>query len=84
MAAVLRRPLLSYRINQWLLRYPALYQQLLGVAHRGRVAQAAPVYAQQGMQANEVIAPELVSLTPHARQIYAGLKSAIQQNKKAD
>ena len=84
MAAVLRRPQLSYRINQWLLRYPALYQQLLGVAHRGGVAQGAPVCAPPGMQPNEVITRELVSLTPHARQIYADLKSAIQQNKKAD
>ena len=84
MAAVLRRPQLSYRINQWLLRYPALYQQLLGVAHRGGVAQGAPVYAPPGMQTNEVTAPELISLTPRARQIYADLKSAIQQNKKAD
>lgn len=84
MAAVLRRPQLSHRINQWLLRYPALYQQLLGVARRGGVGQGAPVYAPHGVQAKAAAAPELANLTPRARQIYADLKTAIQQNKKAD
>lgn len=84
MAAVLRRPELSHRINQWLLRYPALYQQLLGVARRGGVVPGAPVYAPQVVQAKGQAAPELDSLTPRARQIYADLKTAIQNNKRTD
>ena len=51
MAAVLRRPQLSHRINQWLLRYPALYQQLLDVARRGGVVMAAPAHSPQIVQA---------------------------------
>lgn len=84
MAAVLRRPQLSNRINQWLLRYPALYQQLLDVAHRGGVVPGAPVYAPDVVQAKGQAAPELASLTPRARQIYADLKTAIQDNKRTD
>lgn len=38
MVAVLRRPRISHQINSWLLKYPALYQQLIGVAHRGGIA----------------------------------------------
>lgn len=84
MASVLRRPELSHRINQWLLRYPALYQQLLGVAHRGGVVPGAPVYSPAVVQAKDQTIPDMTSLTPRARQIYAGLKSAIQQQTKAD
>lgn len=84
MAAVLRRPQLSYRINQWLLRYPALYQQLLGVARQGGVVPGGPVSVQHPIRANHETVPKLASLTPHARQIYADLKTAIQQNKKAN
>lgn len=84
MAAVLRRPQLSYRINQWLLRYPALYQQLLGVARQAGVVPGGPVPVQYPMWANHEKVPKLASLTPHARQIYADLKTAIQHNKKAD
>ena len=84
MAAVLRRPELSHRINRWLLRYPALYQQLLDVAHRGGVAPGAPVYSPPVVQAKGQTAPDLTNLTPRTRQIYADLKSAIQQNTKAD
>lgn len=81
MAAVLRRPQLSHRINHWLLRYPALYQQLIGVARRGGVVPGAPVYSPPAGQVNMHASLDLASLTPHARQIYADLQAAIKNNK---
>ena len=84
MAAVLRRPQLSRRINLWLLRYPALHQQLIGVARRGGVVPGAPVYSPSAGQGDVHASLDLANLTPRTRQIYADLKSAIQQNTKAD
>ena len=84
MAAVLRRPQLSYRINQVLMRYPALYQQLLDVAHRGGVIAGAPAHSVHMPQAQRQAAPELKSLSPRARQIYADLQLAIKNNKGID
>jgi SAM-dependent methyltransferase len=85
MAVVLRRPQLSYRINQVLVRYPALYQQLLSVAHRaGVVASALPMHSARTPQASGPAAPELASLPPRARQIYADLQLAIKNNKGID
>lgn len=52
MAAVLRRPQLSQRINSWLLRYPAMYQQLVGVARRGGMVTGASVYTATGYSKN--------------------------------
>lgn len=85
MAAVLRKPQLSYRINQVLLRYPALYQQLLDVARsRGVVADmsAASVHAPRIQR--DITTPELAHLTPRARQIYADLQQAIKNAKEID
>ncbi len=84
MAAVLRRPGLSHRINQWLLRYPALYQQLLGVARRGGVTTAASTHlSHQGgaLPAQAMVSPDFASLPPRARQIYIDLQAAIKNNK---
>lgn len=80
-AAVLRRPRISKRINQWLVRYPALNQQLLGVARRGGVIPGASVYSPQGVKTAAQVKPELANLTPRARQIYADLKAAIEAEK---
>lgn len=52
MASVLRRPQLRYRINQLLLRYPALYQQLIGVARRGDMITGASMYTATGYSKN--------------------------------
>lgn len=85
MAVVLRRPQLSYRINQVLLRYPALYQQLLGVARRaGLVAGAQPMPYAHTPPTTRSVTPELINLPPRARQIYADLQKAIQNNKGSD
>lgn len=82
MAAVLRRPQLSYRINRTLTRYPALYQQLLDVAHRGGVMNGTAVTHMP--QAHAKDAPELGSLRPRARRMYKDLQLAIKNNKAAD
>ena len=85
MAAVLRRPQLSYRINQVLLRYPALYQQLLDVARRrGVVAGMSAVSAHTQRIQGHITAPELAHLTPRARQIHADLQQAIKNAKEID
>lgn len=85
MAVVLRRPQLSCRINQVLLRYPALYQQLLGVAHRaGVVAGAQPMHSAHTPPTTESVTPELINLTPRARQIYADLQKAIKNSRRPD
>ena len=52
MAVVLRRPQLSHRISHWLLRYPALYQQLIGVARRGGMITDASRYTATGYSIN--------------------------------
>lgn len=84
-AYVLRRPQLSYRINQMLLRYPALHQQLVGVARRaGVVAAVQPTHSVHTISTAGFVTPELENLTPRARQIYADLKKAIENNKGAD
>lgn len=82
MDAVLRRPQLSYRINQVLMRYPALYQQLLDVAHRSGVVAGAATPSSPTPQTGRQAAPELASLSPRARQIYADLQAAIEKNQR--
>ena len=84
MTAVLRRPQLSYRINQVLMRYPPLYQQLLDVAHRGGVVAGAATPSLHTPQTGRRTVPELASLTPRARQIYADLQAAIEKNQRTD
>lgn len=83
MAAVLRRPQLSYRINQVLVRYPALYQQLLDVAHRSGVT-AGALHAAHTPQALRSAAPELAALTPRARQIHTDLQAAMENSRRID
>ena len=84
MAAVLRRPQLSYRINQVLMRYPALYQQLLDVAHRSGVVAGAATSSPHTHPAGRLATPQLASLSPRARQIYADLQAAIEKNQRID
>ena len=82
MSAVLRRPQLAYRINQFLMRYPALYQQLLGVARSQGVVPGSPNYSLPVTPAPQQLPAALEHLTPRARQIYADLKTAIENNKR--
>ena len=82
MAAVLRRPKLAYRINQFLMRYPGLYQQLLGVARRHGVVPGSPHYVAPAAPSPQQVEAGLENLSPHARRIYGDLKTAIEKNKR--
>ena len=79
MTAVLRRPQLSYRINQILLRYPALYRQLLDVARRNGT-----VVGAHKASTKKQVAPWPKNLSPRARQIHADLQAAIKKNQRID
>jgi O-antigen chain-terminating methyltransferase len=82
MAAVLRRPELSHRIGQWLLRFPYLHQQLVAVARRRGVVpsfdtpppSAAPVLDKGPVEVLE-------NLTPRARQIHRDLQKALKNKR---
>lgn len=82
MAAVLRRPKLAYRINQFLMRYPGLYQQLLGVARRQGVVPGSPHYVAPTAPSAQIVEAGLENLSPHARRVYADLKTAIEKHKR--
>jgi hypothetical protein len=91
MAAVLRRPVLSYRINQWLMhRFPALRQQLLEAAwHDGLVYVATQSQSQSQSQSPAALAREpversLTNITPHARQIYIDIQAALDKSNRTD
>lgn len=81
MRAALRRPKLSNRINQLLLPYPALHQQLLGVAQRQGLDSGSP-NSVSPTTPSEKTDPSLESLSPHARQIHADLVAAVEKHKK--
>lgn len=79
MAKVLRRPQFSEQLNNWLLRhYPALHGHLLSVARRQGVMPPIP-----NTNRPEVISHDagLQAITPHARRIYADLKSALAKQQ---
>jgi len=76
MRAVLNRPLVSYRINKWLLHYPALHQQLVGVAKRHGALSDEPKEGRFKAKHQENIPLGLSDITPRARCIYADLIAA--------
>ena len=83
MSAVLRHPGLSYQINQRLMRYPALHQQLVDIARRAGLISGMSPYAASGPQPTmTTTSPDLSRLTLHAHQIYFDLKTAIEQRQK--
>ena len=89
MAAILRRPVLSYRINQWLMhRFPALRQQLLEAAwHDGLVYVATQSQSQSqspAALAREPVERSLTHITPHARQIYIDIQAALDKSNRTD
>jgi O-antigen chain-terminating methyltransferase len=76
MRFVLRHSALSHRLNQRLMRYPALYRQLLGVARRhGATAIVPPLIAASATK--RLANRERLKLTPRACRIYDDLKAAI-------
>ena len=82
MRVVLRNPSLSYRINQRLLRYPALHEKLLGAARRGGVIPGKQPNVAPAATAEVRDTPALSSLTPRAREIYNDLKAGIEKRQE--
>ena len=78
MRVVLRNPALAYRINQRVLRYPALHQRLRGMAKRAGMMPDEP--ADVAPPAPDEM-PDLSNLTPHAREIYSRLERAFLEHK---
>lgn len=77
---VLSKPDLSSRINSFLLRYPALHGQLMGVARQEGVVPGGGVMR----GANQpVFDGELAHLSPRAKQIHADLTAAIERKRKS-
>ena len=78
MRVVLRDPVRSHRINQLLLRFPALHGHLVSVAGRHAVIALRPDGTAARCSYDEA------SLSPRAHEIFSRLKSAIDiQEKKA-
>lgn len=84
MAMVFRRPKLAYRLNQTLMRYPALYQQLITVARRQGLVPGSPTYIVSAAGTQQPPEPAFAHLSPRARQVYAILKTAVEKNKSTN
>jgi hypothetical protein len=85
MGWVLARPQLTNRINRWLLRWPHLHGHLLAMARRNGVLYPAPnrhTLYNQVLDDSGTASQTLAQLSPRARQIYADLKAAIDQQNK--
>ena len=83
---VFKRPELRARLSSYLKRYPSIHQRLLRVAvNTGKVHGSLPVVEVEPTLFHEnPLSEEMLTLTPHARQIYAALKAAIEKNQRHD
>ena len=82
MRFVLRHSALSHRLNQRLMRYPALYQQLLGVARRHGATTIVPSLISASAATKRLDHAGGRKLTPRARQIYDELKTAMDSKRQ--
>ena len=82
MRIVLRDPVLAGRINQRLLRYPALHRRLVSVAQRSAIVPSGGPLPPAANRAEVDYDP--ANLTPHAREIYNALASAIEHRRKLE
>jgi hypothetical protein len=81
MRFVLRHPALSHRLNQRLMRYPALYQPLLGVARRYGVMSTPRNNVASASARSRFDCVDQSNMTPRARLIYYDLKAAIESRR---
>lgn len=81
MRFVLRHPALSHRLNQRLMRYPALYQPLLGVARRYGVMSTPRNNVAFASARSRFDCVDQSNMTPRARLIYHDLKAAIESRR---
>lgn len=79
MRTVLKNPRLSYRINQVLMRFPALHKRLVGVARHGGVVVDLEAYGTDDLPSAPPSDSDLTPLTPEARKIYRQFKAATGQ-----
>ena len=76
---VLQNQRLSRRLNQVLLRLPALHQRLVGVARQGGLFVDLQVYDTADLPSTPP-SSDLAALTPEARKIYRQLKAATEHS----
>ncbi len=84
MRFVLRHPALSHRLNQRLMRYPALYQPLLGVARRYGVMSTPRNNVAFASARSRFDCVDPSNMTPRARLIYHDLKAAMESRRLGD
>lgn len=77
---VLQNRRLSRRLNQVLLRLPALHQRLVGVARQGGLFVDLQVYDTADLPSTPPSNSDLVGLTPEARKIYRQFKTATEHS----
>lgn len=81
-AYVLRKPRLSYRVNQWILRFPKLHQKLRDFRN---IENSASRHALPNLDLNDPVENserELENLAPHAKKIYAEMSAAIEKKNR--
>lgn len=81
-AYVLRKPRLSYRINQWILRFPKLHQKLRDVRNREDSASGHALLNSDLDDSIEKAEREVENLAPHAKKIYAEMSAAIEKKNR--
>lgn len=79
MRVVLENPKLAYRINQRLLKYPALHQRLVGVAQRERLIPETPAGTAPAVTESISQHPAVSEMTPGARRIHDSLQAAVER-----
>lgn len=80
---VLSHPDFSSQLRRQLLKYPWLYQQILGVTRRaGLLSCDLPGNVFQNSHTAVPVVPTLARLTPQARRIYHDLKSAMEKERR--
>lgn len=77
---VLQNRRLSRRLNQVLLRLPALHQRLVGVARQGGLFVDLQVYDTADLPSMPPSNSDLAALTPEARKIYRQFKTATEHS----
>jgi SAM-dependent methyltransferase len=84
MTFTIRRPGLSMRVSHWLNNYPKLKHHLrLFAQNRGLIHIFVDNVTVTSVH-SDLSTPDLSSMTPRARQIYADLKTLVEQSRRFD
>ncbi len=79
---VFNQPPLRKALSPALKRIPGLHNRLLRVAVNTGVLGNGDLFGSVGQHMQSDVPPELVAMTPHARQIFLDLKAAIESKRK--